>query len=87
MENNPKRLPDVRLRKIFSRYILSKVYVTMETNELGSRIWLLCNGTQSKDEIAQTIVREYDVDIETARQDCNEFLRDLEANKMISWTA
>ena len=87
MVDTPKRQPDVRLRKIFARYLLSKVYITMETDEIGSKIWLLCDGSRSVKEIAEAITGEYDVDIETAFRDCRDFIQELETNKMVTWSA
>jgi hypothetical protein len=85
MERKPKRLPDVRLRKVFDRLLLLRVHVTMETNEVGALIWSLCNGQSTLDSIIQRVVTEFDVDQATSQNDVLEFIRSLEESQMIEW--
>ena len=46
-------------------------------NSLGTRIVELLDGRQSVTEIARRIAEEYDVPVEEARRDLDEFLRTL----------
>ena len=48
-----------------------------ELNEVAARIWALCDGHHTVREIAATIVEEFDVDEETARQDAADFVREM----------
>lgn len=52
-------------------------------NEVGSRIWELLQQAVSPDEIEAQILREYDVDAATCRQEVNDFLRRMLAEKLI----
>lgn len=52
-------------------------------NEVGSSIWELIDGTRNVGEIMKIIVAEYDVTIEQAEGDVNEFIQELVENKML----
>ena len=54
-----------------------------DLNEVGSRIWELCDGAHSVLEIAQAIVGEFEVDEETARRDAAEFVQGLLAQRLL----
>jgi hypothetical protein len=86
-DNNlrPKRHFDVRMRDLFGRRLLLRVHVTMETNEVGLKIWSLCDGTRTADEIASSIAQDYGIDAVTARTDVDEFLASLTAAQFLSW--
>jgi hypothetical protein len=46
-------------------------------NEVGSRVWELCDGTRSLASIAEMICAEYDVPPSTALSDASELLKSL----------
>ncbi|MGO8871769.1 MAG: PqqD family protein [Acidimicrobiales bacterium] len=46
-------------------------------NEVGGRVWELCDGTRSVESIADAICTEYDVERATAMRDADELLADL----------
>ena len=52
-------------------------------NEMGTRIWELMNDQTDIDKMAETISSEYEVSIEQARKDIDEFLSSLEASGLI----
>ena len=52
-------------------------------DEIGVRIWKILAEPHDLREIADTIVREYDVDIATAMESVAAFLRDLLNNGLI----
>jgi hypothetical protein len=54
-----------------------------DLNEVGSRIWELCDGTRSVEEIAHAIVGEFEIDEETARRDAAEFVQGLLAQRLL----
>ncbi len=55
------------------------------TNDLGSSIWkmLSSNTTYSIDEVVNAIIETYDIDINSARNDLDFFLKDLAKNEII----
>ena len=53
-------------------------------NETGARIWELADGSKNISEIAEIICREFDVPLETALRDINEFMEKLVEKKMLS---
>ena len=52
-------------------------------NELGAYIWSQIDGRRTVGEIAQAIVSEFDVDLQTARTDLVAFLADLSEVKAV----
>jgi len=54
-------------------------------NDVGTRIWELVDGKHSVQEIAETIVGEFQVSREVALEDTKEFLKNLEASQVIVW--
>jgi hypothetical protein len=54
-----------------------------DLNEVGSRIWELCDGARSVAEIARALVEEFDVDEETARRDAAGFVAGLLAQRLL----
>ena len=52
-------------------------------DEVGGRVWELCDGTQNVAEMVSTIREEYDASTETIRTDILELLRDLANEKMV----
>lgn len=56
-------------------------------DEVGSRIWELCDGTRTVDEIARTVSLEYEVDDATAAADLAELLAQLSEARLITFHA
>lgn len=52
-------------------------------DEVGGRVWELCDGTQNVEEMVSTISEEYEASAETIRTDILELLRDLVHEKMV----
>ena len=46
-------------------------------NEVGSRVWALCDGSRSVALIAEALSAEYEVDATTALRDADELLQSL----------
>jgi hypothetical protein len=56
-------------------------YYTLD--DVGSRIWELCDGRRTAAEVATTICAEYDAPAETVRADVLELLEDLTSEKLV----
>lgn len=52
-------------------------------NEVGSRIYSLCDGQHAIDEIVTMLVDEYNIDRETATNDVVAFVQELVAHKVL----
>ncbi len=52
-------------------------------NPVGSRIWELCDGTRSTDEVVAAICAVFEVDEEVARADLAEILDELRAEQLL----
>ena len=55
-------------------------------NPVGSRIWELADGTRTVDAIAAILAAEYEVDPAHARQSTQDFVADLVAKSLLSWS-
>lgn len=80
-----KKDPNVAFRTIEGKEVVI-VPLTRKLqmlNEVGTRIWNLCNGRRTIGEIADIIVNEYDVDRKTALNDLKEFVRRMHKEKMV----
>jgi hypothetical protein len=54
-------------------------------NDVGSRVFELCDGQTSVDAIVEAIVREFVVDVPTARADVEHFITELAATGALSF--
>jgi hypothetical protein len=52
-------------------------------NSVAARIWALCDGARSIDEIVRTLVREFDADEGRIRHDAERFIDDLTTARLV----
>ena len=52
-------------------------------NSVATRIWTLCDGARSLDDIARAVVEEFDADEATIRQDVAQFVAQLRAAGLV----
>lgn len=57
-------------------------YYTLD--DIGGRVWELCDGSRSPDEIAQVLAVEYDAPVEQIRADVVELLGELRESRLVS---
>lgn len=53
-------------------------------DEVGSRIWELCDGQRTLEDIVRIIHEEYMVDFEAGKTDCRTFVEELCAKGMLA---
>jgi hypothetical protein len=53
-------------------------------NDPAAYIWLKADGDYTVRQVAEGMAEEFDVDLETAQQDCLEFIRELADKDMVS---
>ncbi len=53
-------------------------------NDTGARIWELLDSDRSADELAAFLVSEFEVELDRARSDIEEFASDMRRRKLIS---
>ena len=53
-------------------------------NEVGARVWELCDGEHSVAGIAAVLADEYDAPVELIEQDVLELVTELEAERLIA---
>jgi Coenzyme PQQ synthesis protein D (PqqD) len=54
-----------------------------DLNEVGSRLWELCDGARTVGELALALVSEFEVDLATAQRDSADFVRELVRRKLL----
>lgn len=52
-------------------------------NAVGTRVWELVDGRHSVQEIAEIVAHEFEVTPEVASRDVEEFIRELETNRVV----
>ena len=83
----PCRSPEVAYRSVGDEGGLvvvpaeSKVQVL---NNMGSQIFAMLDGKNTRDDIVRWVVKEYDVPEDQAGSDVDAFLAELEANDMLA---
>jgi hypothetical protein len=86
MTRVPHRVPDVVQREIAGetflvpvRGHLADLQELFVLNEVGSWVWAHLDGVTSLDDLATSLVAEYEVDTSQARRDIGAFLEELHA--------
>jgi hypothetical protein len=77
LDVRPLRDPDVEWSELAGEVVLLAGDGEHDLNEVGSRIWQLCDGTRTVRQIAARVVGEFDVDPRTAERDAVEFVEAL----------
>lgn len=74
-----KRVEPVEWRRFENESLLLNLQTGkyFRINEVGSLIWEILDGKNSAEDIIQTIVRHFDINEETARQDYLKFIEQL----------
>jgi coenzyme PQQ biosynthesis protein PqqD len=84
-ESCPQRRDQVLVQKTTSDFLLFNMndgnYYSL--NEVGCRIWELCDGTRSIAQLIETLSAEYDAPKEALAQDVSELLEKLKDGKLI----
>lgn len=84
-DSYPEKSDDTAFRVVNDEavimHLVTGVYYSI--NEVGARIWDLCDGWYSIKDIALVISQEFDIEEETARQDVVELLKDLADERLV----
>lgn len=85
LESRPARRPEVLARQGESETILLDVdsgcFFTLD--QVGARIWDLCDGSASVSEIVTIVCNEYDADRDTVEADVLELLTELSRERLL----
>jgi Coenzyme PQQ synthesis protein D (PqqD) len=85
LQSCPQRNEQVIAQKASSDFLLFDMndgnYYSL--NEVGCRIWELCDGNHSIAQIVESLVAEYDVPAETLTKDAWELIEKLRTGKLI----
>jgi coenzyme PQQ biosynthesis protein PqqD len=84
-ESCPKRGEQVIAQKAANDLLLFNMndgnYYSL--NEIGSRIWELCDGNRSVSQLVEALAAEYDASSEVLENDVVELLESLQSGKLI----
>lgn len=58
-------------------YIFSGEKDIYEVNELGARIYSLCNGLNTEEDICNKLIKVFDVDRDTLKEDISNYIKTL----------
>lgn len=70
-------------RELKFTYEIDGLIIRDEKNEtaflnlVATRIWELCDGKNSVEDIARIVASEYDIDLETVTKDVSDFIQEL----------
>ncbi len=86
LESRPRRNEPILAKQVKDDLILldprNGEYYTLD--EVGGRIWALCDGERTVSDIAAIISQEYDAPAETIEADVVELLRDLANGQLVA---
>ena len=85
-ESCPRRMEQVIAQKAANDFLLFNMdngnYYSL--NDIGGRIWELCDGQHSVSQLVVTIATEYDAPAEIVEKDIVDLLEGLQDGKLIS---
>jgi len=84
-QSRPKRMEQVIAQKASDDWLLFNVsdgnYYSL--NDIGGRIWELCDGTRTVSQLVTVLEAEYDASTEVLEKDIVELLEGLQNGKLI----
>ena len=85
LDSCPKRVQQVIAQKASSDWLLFNIsdgnYYSL--NDVGGRIWELCDGTRTVSQLVAAVAAEYDASIDVLEKDVVELLEGLHNGKLI----
>src|ERR1700691_3010647 len=86
-DRRPKRTSQVIAQRASDDWLLFNMedgqYFSL--NEIGGRVWELCDGTHNVPQLVQVLAAEYDAPAEVLEQDVIELLESFQSGKLITW--
>ncbi len=83
-EDMLKKAINAHLVKVDDKYIITDSKIVFEVNELGARIFDLCNGKNTIEDIASKLSKKYVVDYTTIFNDCSEYIDELRNLELVT---
>jgi hypothetical protein len=85
---NPKRKKDLVFNKLNDQLIIINFNSTKQfhqANDVGARIWELCDGFNSTEQILEKLSEEFDEDSSIIAEDLNSYLSLLKENELLDY--
>lgn len=79
----PQKAFNVRFQIVQRKNLLVQHNTAYEIDPVGASIWELCDGDHTEEQIVQALIRDFDVDYDTALADCRDFIQDLRAKGLL----
>lgn len=83
MDDKPERMFNVILQSTGDKIVLVQNWNAYEIDEVGARIWELCDGAHTVEEMAHILKQEYAADYDQLLADCREFIEDIRALELL----
>lgn len=86
MGKYPKRIEATAWRIIDNEAVIVSPLDSEVTilNEVGSLIWKLMDGFRDTEQLVKDLCQEYEVSVEEARKDIEEFIEDLSNKRLLT---
>jgi hypothetical protein len=85
LQCNPRRKEQVVAQKASNDFLLFNMddgsYYSL--NEVGARIWELCDGMHSVEQVIDTLAQEYDVPKDVLAEDVVDFIERFQNDKLV----
>jgi hypothetical protein len=87
MERIPVKTKDTAHRQVVDEALVVNFRSSFfyNFNPVGAQIWEYCDGQHSVAQIAGELAKEYDVTLEEATRDCQEFIDGLVTEGLLEW--
>jgi len=83
MDNLPQKMFNVRLNAVRGKTILVQRNQAYELDEVALKIWELCDGSHSVEDIASKLINEYAVNYDEALKDCKAYITELKDMQLL----
>ena len=84
---NPKQVKHITTRNLNEESIIIDLHekrMFHQLNPVGSFIWKKCDGKHTLDEICHQLTQEFNIDLQTAQKDVDEFVNQLQERSLLT---
>jgi hypothetical protein len=80
-----KAAPHAAWRRVEDEIVILDLNTSLyySLNEVGARVWELLNEGHSREDVARSIVEEYDADHKAAAKDIDSLIKELSQEKLL----
>ncbi len=85
--STPRQQPGVLVQQADEELVLLDVRAGtyFALNEVGARVWELCDGERSLEDILDLLGEEFDAPAEVIEKDVRDLLEELASDRLVAW--